>query len=65
LRTGGIPAEALDIQSLRQALKVFVLKGMLFERAPKPVRRQQQSKFVPHLPFSILSLRSASFLLGF
>jgi hypothetical protein len=33
MRTGEVSAEELEIQSLREALKVFVLKGVLLERA--------------------------------
>lgn len=35
LRTCEVPPEELEIKAFRQVLKVFVLKGMLFERALK------------------------------
>lgn len=35
LRTGDVPADELEVQAFRRLLKVFVLKGMLFERVLK------------------------------
>jgi uncharacterized radical SAM superfamily Fe-S cluster-containing enzyme len=37
LRTREIPPEELEIEAFRKVLKVFVLKGMLFERAMQKV----------------------------